>query len=70
MRRLFLIATLFFISFSSHASSVTIQSTTSTRDSGLYEYLLPYYPEFNKKVLNKCLHTPIDGNNNRIQFNW
>ena len=48
MKRLFLIATLFFISFSSHASSVTIQSTTSTRDSGLYEYLLPYYPDFNK----------------------
>ena len=29
-----------------------------------------YYPEFNKKVLNKCLRTPIDGNNNKIQFNW
>ena len=48
MNRLFLIAALFFISFSSYASSVTIQSTTSTRDSGLYEYLLPHYPDFNK----------------------
>ena len=28
------------------ADSVTIQSTTSTRDSGLYKYLLPYYPNF------------------------
>ena len=48
MKRLFSIAALLFISFNSHASSVTIQSTTSTRDSGLYEYLLPYYPGFNK----------------------
>jgi tungstate transport system substrate-binding protein len=48
MKGLFLISVLFFISFCSHASSVIIQSTTSTRDSGLYDYLLPHYPDFNK----------------------
>ena len=31
----------------SYADSITIQSTTSTRDSGLYKYLLPKYPNFN-----------------------
>ena len=31
----------------SYAGSITIQSTTSTRDSGLYKYLLPKYPNFN-----------------------
>ena len=30
------------------ASDIVIQSTTSTRDSGLYEYLLPKYPGYNK----------------------
>ena len=30
------------------ANDIIIQSTTSTRDSGLYEYLLPKYPEYNK----------------------
>lgn len=30
------------------ADSVIIQSTTSTRDSGLYQYLLPKYPGYNK----------------------
>ena len=30
------------------ASSLTIQSTTSTRDSGLYDYLLPLYPNIDK----------------------
>ncbi len=29
------------------AETLTIQSTTSTRDSGLYKYLLPYYPDYN-----------------------
>ncbi len=29
------------------AEILTIQSTTSTRDSGLYKYLLPFYPKFN-----------------------
>ena len=31
-----------------YADSVTIQSTTSTRDSGLYKYLLPFYPKYNQ----------------------
>jgi len=48
MKSLFLIAGLFFASFSSYASSLTIQSTTSTRDSGLYQYLLPHYPDIDK----------------------
>ena len=39
---------LFFITINiSYADSITIQSTTSTRDSGLYKYLLPKYPNFN-----------------------
>lgn len=48
MKKLFLISIMISFSFSSYASSLTIQSTTSTRDSGLYEYLLPHYPNFNK----------------------
>ena len=48
MKKIFLITILFFISLNSHSNSMTIQSTTSTRDSGLYEYLLPYYPDYNK----------------------
>ena len=47
MKPIFLLSILFSFSFVSHASSVIIQSTTSTRDSGLYEYLLPYYPDIN-----------------------
>ncbi|MEC7677051.1 MAG: substrate-binding domain-containing protein [Pseudomonadota bacterium] len=31
-----------------YADTVTIQSTTSTRDSGLYKYLLPFYPDYHK----------------------
>ena len=46
MKRIFLVAVFISISILSHASSLTIQSTTSTRDSGLYEYLLPYYPGY------------------------
>ena len=52
---------IFYLSFLStlyfmHASAqdIVIQSTTSTRDSGLYEYLLPKYPgysEINIKVV-------------------
>ena len=39
---------LFFMTINiSYADSITIQSTTSTRDSGLYKYLLPKYPNFN-----------------------
>ena len=48
MKRLWLITGLISISFSSYASPLIIQSTTSTRDSGLYKYLLPYYPDINK----------------------
>ncbi len=48
MKKLYLTAILICISLCSYASSVTIQSTTSTRDSGLYEYLLPHYPDYNK----------------------
>ena len=47
MKKNFLLCLLTLFSFSSYAASVTIQSTTSTRDSGLYEYLLPYYPDYN-----------------------
>ena len=47
MKPIFLLSILFSFSFVSHASSLIIQSTTSTRDSGLYEYLLPYYPDIN-----------------------
>ena len=47
MKSIFLLSILFSFSFVSHASSLIIQSTTSTRDSGLYEYLLPYYPDIN-----------------------
>ena len=31
--------------FDAYAQDLVIQSTTSTRDSGLYEYLLPQYPQ-------------------------
>ena len=43
----YLILFLFFHFFCTFADSVVIQSTTSTRDSGLYKYLLPKYPKFN-----------------------
>ena len=46
MKRMFLVVVCISMSILSHAASLTIQSTTSTRDSGLYEYLLPYYPEY------------------------
>ena len=39
---------IFFLTINiSYSDSITIQSTTSTRDSGLYKYLLPKYPDFN-----------------------
>ena len=38
---------IFFLAINvSYSDSITIQSTTSTRDSGLYKYLLPKYPNF------------------------
>lgn len=48
MKQIFLIAMLISFSCISHANSLIIQSTTSTRDSGLYEYLLPHYPNINQ----------------------
>ena len=48
MKKIILLATLISFSFISYASSLIIQSTTSTRDSGLYEYLLPHYPYFDE----------------------
>lgn len=35
----------------SFAQSLIIQSTTSTRDSGLYNYLLPNYPKYNEYTI-------------------
>ena len=48
MKRLWIIVGMISISLSSYASSLIIQSTTSTRDSGLYKYLLSHYPDINK----------------------
>ena len=36
----------FFYSTLIHGSEILIQSTTSTRDSGFYEFLLPKYPSY------------------------
>ncbi len=47
MHRLIIMIFIFCGSYS-FADSITIQSTTSTRDSGLYKYLLPHYPHFDK----------------------
>ncbi len=48
MNKLTSIIFLFFLTVNiSYSDSITIQSTTSTRDSGLYKYLLPKYPNFN-----------------------
>mgnify|MGYP002817618295 CR=1 FL=1 len=46
MRSYFISFLLLFICSFTYANSVVIQSTTSTRDSGLYKYLLPMYPKF------------------------
>ena len=48
MSKLFIFMLCLFNSISLSADLV-IQSTTSTRDSGLYEYLLPKYPRFAKE---------------------
>tara|TARA_Y100000768_G_scaffold373714_1_gene342649 strand:- start:11124 stop:11915 length:792 start_codon:yes stop_codon:yes gene_type:complete len=42
-----LIYLILFLTNISLAETLIIQSTTSTRDSGLYKYLLPYYPDYN-----------------------
>ena len=46
MLKIILIFIVFVGSNTIHADTVTIQSTTSTRDSGLYKYLLPFYPKY------------------------
>ena len=46
MHKYLILFLFFFISSVTFADSVVIQSTTSTRDSGLYKYLLPKYPKF------------------------
>ena len=47
MNKFIIAVFIFFLSINfSYPDSITIQSTTSTRDSGLYKYLLPKYPKF------------------------
>ena len=46
MLKIILVFIIFIGSNIVHADTVTIQSTTSTRDSGLYKYLLPFYPKY------------------------
>ena len=48
MRNFFILTFCLFNFIYVSASDIIIQSTTSTRDSGLYEYLLPKYPGYNK----------------------
>ena len=43
---IFIFCSLYFIHVS--ASEIIIQSTSSTRDSGLYEFLLPQYPNYDQ----------------------
>jgi tungstate transport system substrate-binding protein len=47
MTRIIFFLLLSIIANISIAQSIIIQSTTSTRDSGLYNYLLPNYPKYN-----------------------
>ena len=47
MFRFYILTAIVLINLNSFANdSITIQSTTSTRDSGLYKYLLPHYPKY------------------------
>ena len=47
MFRFYIIILFIIFNLNSFANeSITIQSTTSTRDSGLYKYLLPNYPKY------------------------
>ena len=48
MNKFIIIIFLFLYANVSYSESITIQSTTSTRDSGLYKFLLPKYPKFNE----------------------
>ena len=69
MKKFNYIITLFFIfitlNHSSYASNkfITLQSTTSTRDSGLYNYLLPI---FEKELTNAPLETNIPFPNSAV----
>ncbi len=44
---IYLLLLFLLIPLNAHTETLVIQSTTSTRDSGLYNYLLPKYPNFN-----------------------
>ena len=50
MSRIFFLLTWLYASFSV-ADSIVIQSTTSTRDSGFYNYLLPKYPNYDSVTI-------------------
>jgi len=47
----FILPIILFLSSQLVAEEVVIQSTTSTRDSGLYEYLLPKYPMYDNVTI-------------------
>lgn len=47
VRVIYLLLLCLLIPINTLAETLVIQSTTSTRDSGLYNYLLPKYPHFN-----------------------
>ncbi len=51
---LYFIFFIFFIPINVFSESLVIQSTTSTRDSGLYKYLLPKYP-YNSSIKIKVI---------------
>ena len=46
MSKFFISIFCLFYSLILYSDDIVIQSTTSTRDSGLYEYLLPKYPNY------------------------
>ena len=46
-----LLLLIIFFTQNSYPSEIIIQSTTSTRDSGLYKYLLPKYPKYDSLVI-------------------
>ena len=50
MSRIFFLLTGLFASISV-ADSIVIQSTTSTRDSGFYDYILPKYPSYDSVTI-------------------
>ena len=46
------------------SDTLIIQSTTSTRDSGLYKYLLPFYPDLKNNEINIVEKMIVVNNNN------